>query len=129
MQVFNLQASSWNRGSQGEFCINVGVFFVPLSRTLKRFKAWAPLGKLQPHQCHLNLRIHELVPHSTEQQRVTWSHATTSFALFQAAAAYGFSWIFAQTGGDYLVLFGLGGAAAVLALAIDLVLALNKRKA
>ncbi|MET4213616.1 YbfB/YjiJ family MFS transporter [Bradyrhizobium sp. LA2.1] len=74
-------------------------------------------------------RIHELVPHSTEQQRATWSHATTSFALFQAAAAYGFSWIYAQTGGDYLVLFGLGGAAVVLALAIDLGLALTTRKA
>ena len=70
-------------------------------------------------------RIHELVPHSSEQQRATWSHATTSFALFQAAAAYGFSWIYAQTGGDYLVLFGLGGGAAVLALAIDLGLALT----
>jgi len=69
-------------------------------------------------------RIHELVPHSAEQQRATWSHATTSFALFQAAAAYGFSWIYAQTGGDYLVLFGLGGSAVVLALAIDLGLAL-----
>jgi MFS family permease len=69
-------------------------------------------------------RIHELVPHSSEQQRATWSHATTSFALFQAAAAYGLSWIYAQTGGDYLVLFGLGGGAAVLALAIDLGLAL-----
>ncbi|WP_271565400.1 YbfB/YjiJ family MFS transporter [Bradyrhizobium sp. CCBAU 11386] len=69
-------------------------------------------------------RIHELLPHSTEQQRATWSHATTSFALFQAAAAYGFSWIYAQTGGDYLVLFGLGGGAVVLALAIDLGLAL-----
>jgi len=74
-------------------------------------------------------RIHELVPHSTEQQRATWSHATTSFALFQAAAAYGFSWIYAQTGGDYLVLFGLGGGAVVLALAIDLGLALATRKA
>ena len=74
-------------------------------------------------------RIHELVPHSAEQQRATWSHATTSFALFQAAAAYGFSWIYAQTGGDYLVLFGLGGAAVVLALAIDLGLALTVRKA
>jgi len=69
-------------------------------------------------------RIHELVPHSSERQRATWSHATTSFALFQAAAAYGFSWIYAQTGGDYLALFGLGGGAAVLALAIDLGLAL-----
>ncbi|MBR0836689.1 YbfB/YjiJ family MFS transporter [Bradyrhizobium manausense] len=74
-------------------------------------------------------RIHELVPHSTEQQRATWSHATTSFALFQAAAAYGFSWIYAQTGGDHLVLFALGGGAVVLALAIDLGLALTTRKA
>ncbi|WP_298241000.1 MFS transporter [uncultured Bradyrhizobium sp.] len=74
-------------------------------------------------------RIHELVPHSTEQQRATWSHVTTSFALFQAAAAYGFSWIFAQTGGDYLVLFGLGGGAVVLALAIDVGLGLTTRKA
>lgn len=74
-------------------------------------------------------RIHELVPHSTEQQRATWSYATTSFALFQAAAAYGFSWIYAQTGGDYLILFALGGGAVVIALAIDLVFALTTRKA
>ena len=74
-------------------------------------------------------RIHELVPHSNEQQRATWSHATTSFALFQAAAAYGFSWIYANTGGDYLVLFALGGGAAVLALAIDIGLSLTARKA
>lgn len=74
-------------------------------------------------------RIHELIPHATEQQRATWSHATTSFALFQAAAAYGFSWIYAQTGGDYPVLFALGGGAVVLALAIDFGLALITRKA
>lgn len=74
-------------------------------------------------------RIHELVPLSAEQQRTTWSHAATSFALFQAAAAYGFSWIYAQTGGDYLVLFALGGGAVVLALAIDLALPLATRKA
>jgi predicted MFS family arabinose efflux permease len=74
-------------------------------------------------------RIHELVPHSAEQQRATWGHATTSFALFQAAAAYGFSWLFARTGGDYLLLFQLGGGAVALALAIDLVMALTvKRK-
>ena len=69
-------------------------------------------------------RIHELVPHSAEQQRATWGHATTSFALFQAAAAYGFSWLFAHTGGDYLLLFQLGGGAVTLALAIDLVMAM-----
>ncbi|GLR85515.1 YbfB/YjiJ family MFS transporter [Bradyrhizobium iriomotense] len=73
-------------------------------------------------------RIHELIPHSAERQRATWSHATTSFALFQAAAAYGFSWLYAQTGGDYLVLFGLGGGAVMLALAIDLGMALTTRK-
>jgi predicted MFS family arabinose efflux permease len=74
-------------------------------------------------------RIHELIPHSTEQQGATWSHATTSFALFQAAAAYGFSWLYAHTGGDYLVLFGLGSGAVLLALAIDLAMALTARKA
>jgi predicted MFS family arabinose efflux permease len=73
-------------------------------------------------------RIHELVPHSAEQQRATWGHATTSFALFQAAAAYGFSFLFAHTGGDYLLLFQLGGGAVVLALAIDLVMALAARR-
>ncbi len=70
-------------------------------------------------------RIHELVPHSAEQQRAVWGHATTSFALFQAAAAYGFSWLFAHTGGDYLLLFKLAAASVALALAIDLVMALT----
>lgn len=74
-------------------------------------------------------RIHELVPHSTERQRVTWSHATTSFALFQAAAAYGFSWLYAHTGGDYPILFELGGSAVVVALAIDLALSRTTRDA
>jgi MFS family permease len=70
-------------------------------------------------------RIHELLPHSVGQQRVAWGHATTSFALFQAAAAYGFSWTFARTDGDYLLLFRLGGAAVTLALTIELVMALT----
>ena len=48
----------------------------------------------------------------------------TSFALFQAAAAYGFSWLFARDG-DYPLLFRLGGAAVTLALAIELVMALT----
>jgi predicted MFS family arabinose efflux permease len=65
-------------------------------------------------------RVHELLPHSTERQRTAWSHATTSFALFQAAAAYAFSWLFAHTGGDYLPLFAIGGGAMLLALAIEL---------
>ena len=34
-----------------------------------------------------------------------------------------------RAGGDYLLLFGLGGAAVTLALAIELVIALTTRKA
>jgi predicted MFS family arabinose efflux permease len=73
-------------------------------------------------------RVHELLPHSSEQQRATWSRATTSFALFQAIAAYGFSFLFAHTGGDYLPIFAIGGGATLLALAIDLGLAVVQRK-
>jgi predicted MFS family arabinose efflux permease len=73
-------------------------------------------------------RVHELLPHSTDRQRVAWSHATTSFALFQATAAYGFSWLFAHTGGDYLPLFAIGGGAMLLALAIDFAPTLSTRK-
>lgn len=65
-------------------------------------------------------RIAELLPHRPAQQKVAWSLATVFFALFQAAAAYGLSFIFAQTGGNYYLLFFIGAGAMVLALAIDL---------
>lgn len=66
VQVFNLQGSKWNMGNEGEFCINVGVCFVQLDGTLTRLKPSSPLDKLQPHHCHFNLRIHELVPKKKE---------------------------------------------------------------
>jgi predicted MFS family arabinose efflux permease len=72
-------------------------------------------------------RIHELIPHGAEAQRAAWGRATTSFALFQAGAAYGLSFLFERSGGDYRILFVIGGAAVTLALAIDLVLALAIR--
>ena len=56
-----------------------------------------------------------------------WSVATAAFALFQAGAAYGLSFVFAHTDGDYPLLFALGSAAMVLALAIDLSVALATR--
>jgi hypothetical protein len=43
------------------------------------------------------------------------------FALMQAAAAYGFSYVFARNGGDYRPLFLIGSAAMVAALALDIV--------
>lgn len=68
-------------------------------------------------------RIHELLPHHPPQQKAAWSMATVGFALFQAAAAYGLSFIFAHSGGNYRLLFAIGTAAMILALAIDLVTA------
>ncbi|SDH89326.1 Predicted arabinose efflux permease, MFS family [Bradyrhizobium sp. Rc2d] len=113
------------------FLIEAAAVLLPTVSTapLSLIVSSAVVGGFTPGIVPLVLgRIHELVPHSAEQQRATWSHTTTSFALFQAAAAYGFSWIYAQTGNDYLVLFGLGGGAVVLALVIDVGMALTKFK-
>lgn len=68
-------------------------------------------------------RIAELLPHHPAQQKTAWSLATVFFALFQAAAAYALSFVFARTGGNYYVLFFIGTGAMVLALAIDLAVA------
>ena len=65
-------------------------------------------------------RISELLPHHAEQQKAAWGFATVGFALMQAAAAYGLSFVFARNGGDYRPLFLIGSAAMVAALAIDL---------
>ena len=70
-------------------------------------------------------RIHELIPHNAAGQRAAWAQATTMFAIFQAASAYGLSYLFDRTGGDYAMLFAIGAAAVVAALAIDLVTALT----
>jgi predicted MFS family arabinose efflux permease len=74
-------------------------------------------------------RVHELIPHSAVTRRVVWSRVTTSFALFQAASAYGLSFLFARTGGHYFMLFELGSLAAALALGLDLIVAVAARRA
>lgn len=66
-------------------------------------------------------RIHELIPHSAASQRSVWAQATTTFALFQAAGAYGLSWLFAQSGGNYALLFAIGAAGVAAALGFELV--------
>jgi predicted MFS family arabinose efflux permease len=70
-------------------------------------------------------RIHELVPHSSAGQRAAWAQATTTFALFQAAGAYGLSYLFERTGGGYVILFVIGAGAVTASLAVDLVTALT----
>ena len=73
-------------------------------------------------------RIHELLPHSSASQRAAWAQATTTFALFQAAGAYGLSYLFARTGGNYTLLFVIGAGAVATTLAIDLVTALTSAR-
>jgi predicted MFS family arabinose efflux permease len=70
-------------------------------------------------------RIHELLPHDAAAQKSAWSAATTGFALLQAAGAYGLTFIFTQTGGDYRLLFAIGSAAFALTLGIDLVIGVS----
>lgn len=65
-------------------------------------------------------RVHELLPHDLVAQQASWSTATTGFALMQAAAAYGMTFVFTQTGGDYQLLFILGAGFLIAALGIDL---------
>jgi predicted MFS family arabinose efflux permease len=62
-------------------------------------------------------RVHELLPGDAPRQRAAWSRATVAFALGQAIAGYGFSWLFGATG--YVYLFPLAAAAMLLALMVD----------
>ena len=79
------------------------------------------IGAFTPGVVPLALgRIHELLPHDTDALQGAWSMATTGFALLQAAGAYGLTFVLAQTGGDYRLLFIIGSAIFVLTLGIDL---------
>ncbi len=72
-------------------------------------------------------RVHELVPDRADLHRRAWGIATTAWAIGQAVAGYGFSFLFAQTGGSYVVLFGVGAAALWLALVIEFAAAMAVR--
>jgi Uncharacterised MFS-type transporter YbfB len=66
--------------------------------------------------------VHELV-HVEPQRRRAWTACTVAFAIGQAAAAYGFSYLFAKTGGAYAMLFIISAGAFALALLLDLAVA------
>ena len=72
-------------------------------------------------------RVHDLLPPG-DGRKAAWSLATAAFAVGQAVAAYGFSYLFQQTGGDYAPLFILGSAALALSLAVDLAVAMVARR-
>ena len=73
-------------------------------------------------------RIHEIVPRA-QARGAAWSLCTTAFAVGQAAAAYGFAYIFERTDGVYQVLFALGAGALLLAVIVDLAAAAMDRNA
>ncbi len=72
-------------------------------------------------------RVHDLLPPG-DGRKSAWSVATAAFAIGQAAAAYGFSYLFQRSGGDYAPLFILGSAALVLSLAVDMAVAAVARR-
>jgi predicted MFS family arabinose efflux permease len=77
------------------------------------------IGAFVPGMVPLTLgRVHELVAPDVQSRTAAWSRATVAFALGQAAAGYGLSFVYARTG-DYATLFALGAGALALALAID----------
>ncbi len=78
------------------------------------------IGAFVPGMVPLTLgRVHELVAPDVQSRTAAWSRATAAFAVGQAVAGYGLSFVYARTG-DYATLFALGAAAIAVALAIDL---------
>jgi len=80
------------------------------------------LGIFTPGVVPLALgRIHELVPHDHTEQRASWSRATTAFALFQALAGYGYSYLFSHSHNNYALIFACGAVALAGAFVADLI--------
>jgi predicted MFS family arabinose efflux permease len=84
------------------------------------------IGAFTPGVVPLALgRVHELLPHEPKEQTAAWSAATTAFALFQAVAAYGLTFVFTQSDGDYHLIFVIGALAFVSSLGIDLIVGVS----
>ena len=67
-------------------------------------------------------RTRELIPDDPLRQAAAWGYCTTAFAIGQAVAGYGFSFIFATVEHTYSVLFALAGVAFLVALMTDLLM-------
>jgi predicted MFS family arabinose efflux permease len=66
-------------------------------------------------------RVHEILARHPAQQTAAWQTATVGFALFQAVAAYGLSFLFSYSGGNYSLLFLIGTLAMLMAFVIDVI--------
>jgi MFS family permease len=104
------------------FCAQAAAVALPLVTSASGWIAVssAVTGAFVPGISTLVLgRIHELMQDGPAQGRA-WGHATTAWALAQAIAAYGYSYLFGRTD-DYSLLFGIAVAAIMLALGLELV--------
>jgi predicted MFS family arabinose efflux permease len=78
------------------------------------------IGSFPPGIVPITLsRVHQILPGDAHGQSAVWSRATTVFALFQAVAGYGYSYVFARSGGDYQLLMGIGAGALLVALCAE----------
>lgn len=73
-------------------------------------------------------RLQEVLARHPAQQTAAWQTATVGFALFQAVAAYGLSFLFSYSGGNYRLLFGIGTAAMLIAFVIDVIAMLRSAR-
>ena len=77
-------------------------------------------GTFPPGVVPLTLaRLHQALPGDVQAQGAAWSRATTIFALFQALAGYGYSYLFAASSQDHRLLLAVGGWTLVFGLALD----------
>ncbi|HEX5454829.1 MAG TPA: YbfB/YjiJ family MFS transporter [Stellaceae bacterium] len=74
-------------------------------------------------------RARELVGLDPAAYVAAWGRCTIAFAIGQAAAGYGFSYIFARVEHGYPVLFAIAAAALLAALAVDVAVAGALRRA
>ena len=101
-----------------------------LPRTPSLVLASLLLGAFTPGVVTLVIgRLHELLAHDHDAQHAAWSRSTTMFALSQAVSGYGFSWLFARSGGDYRAIYLVAVAAFARALLADLAVSRSRRPA
>ena len=67
-------------------------------------------------------RTRELIPDDPWRQAAVWGYCTTAFAIGQAVAGYGFSYIFSTLEHAYSLLFALAAATLLVALMTDLLI-------
>ena len=82
-------------------------------------------------------QAHSRIPPSRALRERVWPGTAFARAFWEmqatsrwqvAAAAYGLSYLFEHSGGDYSILFVIGAGAVIISLAIDLVTALAVRR-